>query len=129
MNELIIKVKYFTEKELACRCGCKRLNYNLDFLFRLLGFRVYFGQPLIVTSGCRCKKHNSEVGGVPNSLHECEDKEASAIDVTSKNNEELFKKACACGLFNEIEWHKTDGKNFIHLGYDKNQKGNHFVVI
>jgi len=33
------------------------------------GFREYYGRPVIVSSGYRCKKLNDKVGGVKNSAH------------------------------------------------------------
>lgn len=132
MTDIMLKAGYFTREDLMCRCGCKRFNYDTNFLFRLLGFRTDFGKPLTATSGGRCVKHNLDEGGVATSLHQCETKPATAVDVTAgtpSQNEELYKAACASGVFNEVEWHKNDGQNFVHLGWDKKQVGNDFKII
>lgn len=43
---------------------------NLDKLMTWLDdFREYYGKPIRVTSGYRCKKLNNKVGGVSNSAH------------------------------------------------------------
>jgi len=35
----------------------------------LEAFRVHLGRPVIVSSACRCEKHNRKAGGSKNSLH------------------------------------------------------------
>jgi len=60
---LKVKIKYFSNDELKCKCGCGLLNYVDFFLTKLDVFRHQFGEQLIVNSGCRCKKHNLEIGG------------------------------------------------------------------
>ena len=60
---------YFRLSEFACKCGCgfcepdERLRETLNII------REALGKPIIITSGCRCKKHNAEVGGVEKSSH------------------------------------------------------------
>jgi len=51
---------YFTRKELACHC-CGELNISEDFLYKLVTARKIAGIPFLMTSVCRCKKHNLEV--------------------------------------------------------------------
>lgn len=81
---------------------------------------------LRVTSGGRCVKHNGDVGGVDTSCHQCETKKATACDVTNGNCEEIYKKSCASGLFNEVIWYQK--KNFVHLGLDRKKKVNFFQI-
>ena len=119
-----VKIEHFTDVELECRC-CGKLNYSEEFLIRLQAFRYMLGKGLTVTSPCRCIENNQRAGGELTSLHECETKQASAIDVTNSNCEEIYIKACKCGLFNEVIWYKK--KNIVHLGLDKKQTGNFFV--
>lgn len=121
-----VSINNFTEAELACRCGCHRLNYDDNFLVLLQAFRLIYGKALIPTSGCRCVSHNKNVGGVPTSLHQCQTKKASAVDVTGANVKEIFERAKAFGGFNEVIYYPK--KNFVHLGVDSNQKGNYFAV-
>ena len=35
----------------------------------MYSIRDHFNRPIIISSGCRCTKHNREVGGVRNSKH------------------------------------------------------------
>lgn len=61
---------HFQKSEFACKCGCgyDTINYNLVNL--LEDIRGHFGgNQLIITSGCRCAKHNAKVGGVQGSRH------------------------------------------------------------
>lgn len=122
-----VDIKNFTENELSCRCGCHRLNYDDNFLVLLQAFRLIYGKALIPTSGCRCAKHNLNVGGVTTSLHQCETQKASACDVTGDNVKDIFEKAKVFGGFNEVIYYPK--KNFVHLGLDKNQKCNYFAII
>lgn len=56
--------KYFTAKELACKCGkCGKGEADMDaeFMAKLDAIREECGFPLNVTSGFRCKAHNAQV--------------------------------------------------------------------
>lgn len=128
MTPITAKILNFSKEDFTCKCGCGRYNMDDNFLVRYQAFRLIHGKPLIVTSGGRCKKHNLNCGGVPSSLHQCETKKASAADTTG-DCAKIYRDACLCGLFNEVEWHKKDGKNFVHLGWDPNQKGTDFKII
>jgi zinc D-Ala-D-Ala carboxypeptidase len=55
-------LSFFTDKELACRCGCGLLPPP-DFRAKLERLRERFGKPLIVTSGARCAMYNELVSG------------------------------------------------------------------
>lgn len=68
------EMKWFNEKEFACRC-CGELppfaRENIEALVRevLDPAREKLGMPIVVNSGYRCPKHNREVGGVARSQH------------------------------------------------------------
>jgi uncharacterized protein YcbK (DUF882 family) len=61
-------MKYFQLKEFACPC-CGENNIDRKFVELLDKIREQYGKPMVVLSGYRCKKHNEEVGGVPESAH------------------------------------------------------------
>lgn len=129
MTKPVVTIENFDiETELTCRCryGCRRFNYSTEFLVRLQAFRYMLGVGLTITGPGRCIKHNADEGGEPTSLHICEGKQATAIDVTNSNCKNIYEKACSCGLFNEVIWYKK--KNFVHLGLDKKQNGNYFHI-
>lgn len=58
----------FILKEFECR-HCNTVKLHSKLMEKLQAFRTYLGVPLIVTSGYRCKTHNTNVGGAPNSYH------------------------------------------------------------
>ena len=120
-----VPIKNFSELELKCRC-CGLLNMSDEFLIRLQAFRYLLGKPLTVTSACRCKKHNKNVGGVDSSCHVGEGKKCTAADVTNSNCQEIYLQACKSNLFNEVIYYTQ--KNFVHLGLDRNQKGNYYIT-
>lgn len=61
---------HFTQSEFACKCGCGFDDINYKLVEILENIRSHFGdRPVIITSGCRCAKHNAEVGGVQGSRH------------------------------------------------------------
>jgi hypothetical protein len=124
---MVVIENFDIQTELQCRCGCRRFNYDTEFLIRLQAFRYLYGKEMLVTSGGRCVQHNKDEGGVDTSCHQCETKKATAVDVTTGNCKTLYERACASGLFNEIIWYQK--KNFVHLGLDRNQNGNYFSKV
>ena len=123
---ITVKIKNFTEKELSCKCSCKMFNMDEEFLIRLQAFRYLLNMSMTITSACRCKAHNKAVGGVDTSCHQCETKKATAVDFTCSNLQKAFDLVRNTKLFNEVIWYKNKG--FIHLGLDRNQKGNYYMV-
>lgn len=61
--------KHFKRSEFACTCGCGYDTVDKRTLEILEDVREHFGQPVVITSGCRCPKHNARVGGAPKSTH------------------------------------------------------------
>jgi len=61
--------QHFNRNEFACGCGCKFQAADVELLEILEKVREHFGKPIIVTSGCRCLKHNHEIGSKDTSQH------------------------------------------------------------
>lgn len=59
----------FARAEFRCRCGCGLDDVAPLLVDSLQAVRDILGRPVIVTSGCRCGKHNAAIGGARNSLH------------------------------------------------------------
>ncbi len=59
----------FSRAEFACQCGCSLADPHPLLVTGLQEVRDIIGQPIIITSGCRCAEHNAAVGGVPDSQH------------------------------------------------------------
>lgn len=99
----------FQDVEFTCRCGCGYMAINPDIVNRLQVIRDIIGLPIKINSGCRCEKHNKEVGGAPNSYH----LRGMAIDWTV----EEYHMATIARLLKDWSggFHFYEGWNFIHI--------------
>lgn len=83
--------QYFSEAELRCpHCGilfvCGDLLFSLDLL------RERMGEPMYLTSACRCPEHNEAVGGSTGSLHLTEaNKPCKAVDVKATSSSYRYR--------------------------------------
>jgi uncharacterized protein YcbK (DUF882 family) len=83
----------FSEEEMLgkinCQCGCGMQLQERTVRF-LLALEEYYKKmihkDIVVTSGARCPKHNSAVGGVANSSHTL----GLAVDISFVNSHELY---------------------------------------
>lgn len=78
------ETKYFRRDEFRCKCG-KHCNGfpvepNEKLVETLETIREHFGVPVTVSSGIRCKTHNTNVGGASKSQH----MEGTAADIVVK---------------------------------------------
>lgn len=62
-----MNTKHFKESELACNC-CGETRPSVALMIVLEDVRVNLGVT-IITSGYRCFKHNTNVGGAKGSRH------------------------------------------------------------
>lgn len=65
---------HFSYVEFRCNDGgkfpeCQRIWILRDHVRRLEAYRAHVAAPVRIVSGCRCKRHNKEVGGASNSQH------------------------------------------------------------
>lgn len=62
--------EHFKRSEFACKDNCGKDDIQVELVFILEDIRKHFGNnAVIITSGCRCIKHNAKVGGVQGSRH------------------------------------------------------------
>lgn len=61
--------KNFDSKEFACQCGCGFDTISPKLVEELQLLRETLNTPITINSGCRCPKHNKEVGGAGESIH------------------------------------------------------------
>jgi len=61
--------KWITRAELACKCGCGFDTADYGLVCALNAIREHFGQPVIITSGCRCSAWNKAQGGAAGSQY------------------------------------------------------------
>jgi uncharacterized protein YcbK (DUF882 family) len=101
----------FSRSEFACKCGCGKDNISPKLVGALQALRDTIGEPIIINCGCRCVKHNKEIGGVKDSQHVL----GKAADIRCKNlsPKELKKFAEQIPEFNNggIGLYKT----FLHV--------------
>ena len=104
-------MKHFTIDEFRCP-DCGKAEMNEDFLEALDKARDIAGVPFIITSGFRCKKHNKQVGGKPNSAH----LRGLAADIAVQDNKVRFiiVQALLQAGFKRI----GIAKKFIHCDMD-----------
>jgi len=107
-------MKYFDIHEFDCPC-CKVNKMDRTFLGLLDEARKKANTPFIINSGFRCKKHNDEIDGKPNSSH----KLGLAADIKVKNSSAKYKilKSLLEAGFKRIGVYKT----FIHVDLDFNK--------
>jgi uncharacterized protein YcbK (DUF882 family) len=60
---------HFSRREFACRCGCGEFIICEELIELLEEIRRRYGDPIVITSGYRCQKHNEAVGGSESSYH------------------------------------------------------------
>lgn len=80
----------FSAAEIACR-GTGAIRINTDAMDKLQSLRNRLGKPLIVRSGYRSPKHNSDVGGAPASKHML----GTAFDIAMSNHDPVVFEAAA----------------------------------
>jgi uncharacterized protein YcbK (DUF882 family) len=59
----------FKRPEFACKCGCGFDAIDPDLVNGLQWLRAEIGKPIVITSGCRCAKHNAAERGARGSMH------------------------------------------------------------
>jgi len=118
-------MKHFSERELRCKC-CGQLppsvRENITSLVDnvLDPVRDQLGEPIYVTSGYRCPKHNAEVGGVPNSQH----MRGEAADIHCSDNMKLARLIVAQGKFDQLILYPT----FLHVSYKRVGTNRHRIL-
>jgi len=62
--------KNFSRYEFECQCKCGFNTVDAELIKVLEKLRLVLRGPRItINSGCRCERHNAEIGGSPNSQH------------------------------------------------------------
>ena len=108
-------IEYFEKSEFACKCGGKHCKgYPAEMNEKIVKvadkIRKHFGVKVIVSSGLRCAKHNTNVGGVTNSRH----KLGKAIDfcVVGKTSKEIL---AFVNKQSDIRYTYAINDHFVHM--------------
>lgn len=113
-------VMLFSHEELACRATGK-VKLTKGFAEHLMGLRLAYAMPLIVTSCCRSLEHNGRIGGHPSSLHIYDIPQrpiddpldgTAAIDVQTINAD---VRPLLVSLAIERGWSVGVARGFVHL--------------
>jgi uncharacterized protein YcbK (DUF882 family) len=102
--------EHFNSNEFTCKCGCGFNNISVLLAEKLERARKACGVKFVITSGCRCKKHNAAVGGVENSSHT----KGYAVDIALDDKNRVIIIQALRKEFNRI----GIAKNFIHVDID-----------
>ena len=108
--------KNFRRSEFACRCGCGLAEPAPALVDGLQALRDAIGRPLVITSGCRCAKHNAEVGGTAASRHLPDDEgacHAADVRVRGMAPRELYARAARLYRFGGFG--VDDERGILHL--------------
>lgn len=104
-------MSYFKEEEFACPC-CAGADMNPELIEMLNEARLFFGEPIVITSGRRCASHNNRVGGSKTSSH----LNGTAVDISCAGSGKRMKLVCA--LFDAGFGRIGIAKTFIHVDVD-----------
>ena len=106
--------KNFKVSEFACKCGCGFDDIDQRVINMCQIIRDALGVPVHVNSGCRCEKHNANVGGVKGSNHT----KGLAADLSCSLGAvkmfETVKKLHAEGKLPDLDYCKRY-KSWIHI--------------
>jgi zinc D-Ala-D-Ala carboxypeptidase len=109
--------KHFSTEEFECKCklpSCKEQRISKELIDKLQELREELGIPLTVTSGFRCKDHNTAIGAAKASQHIL----GMAVDIRINDLTRLLEAS--------IKRFKAVGdgrvKGFIHVDVRKTDK-------
>lgn len=106
------KVTHFKESEFTCKCGCGLNNVDDIFIQKLIEARYLAQIPFKINCGCRCEKHNKDVGGVTDSAHT----KGLAVDISTRDDRSRFiiVSALMKAGFSRVLLYDT----FVHVDMD-----------
>ena len=107
-------MRFFTEDEFKCSCGCG-LGFeqmNDTFLSRLVFARGWSDVPYVINSAIRCEKCNKAVGGSATSSH----LKGLAVDIACPSSNARFKIIHGLQIMKFTRF--GIGFDFIHVDLD-----------
>jgi zinc D-Ala-D-Ala carboxypeptidase len=105
--------RFFNKNEFVCGC-CGKAEMDDEFMRKMVNLRLAAKQPVLITSGFRCEKHNKKVGGASHSPHL--EGLAADIEVLGADARRLVGAAEFCGFSGIGISQKGDwSSRFIHV--------------
>jgi len=103
---------YFKAKELTCKCGCNKVEFDLGFLATLNAIREECGFSFALSSAYRCPEHPVEARKEVKGAHT----HGKAVDIlaSGENALEIIRVAQKHGIQRIGIQQKGSGR-FIHL--------------
>lgn len=101
----------FTRAEFACRDRCGFDTPDPALVTGLQALRDALGKPIVITSGCRCAKHNTAEGGAKRSMHVAG--KAADIKVAGMSARQLYAAARLIPQFRGFG--VDDARGFLHV--------------
>ncbi len=107
--------KHFTRSEFECKCGCGNGDISKTLVEKLNTVRELLKEPITITSGVRCLKHNRFIGSKDTSSHI----KGLAVDIKATDSVYRYKLLRVL-YFLGFERIGID-KDFIHVDIDKDK--------
>lgn len=97
--------------EFACGCGCGFNDIDHNLIIKLQAVREEIGNPIKITSGCRCPTHNEAEGGNAFSAH----LSGHAADIScTHSHKRMTLLPVLCRVFRRVGVKNS----FIHVDID-----------
>jgi zinc D-Ala-D-Ala carboxypeptidase len=112
----------FSVNEFKCKCGCESILFSKDLLDSLQDYRDRYGS-VIITSGYRCPKYNSEISTTG---HDGPHTTGFAVDIATDTNSQ----------YNIVRFYLSSyhakgigiAKNFTHIDFLTNAMSDKYSV-
>ena len=118
MDQIVQQHSYFKREEFACGCGCGFDDLSPVLWETLDRVRQIVDRPIVINSGCRCRRHNDAVGGSVNSSH----LNGWAVDIRtpagSGSGEDDYRSRLVRALIHSGCNRIGIGKSFVHVDID-----------
>jgi uncharacterized protein YcbK (DUF882 family) len=123
MNRIVLS-RNLQVWEIECNCGCGFIGISKELVAMWQAARDLFGEPIQITSGCRCESHNKNIKGSPTSSHI----KGLAMDVTCRNPTQfnLLRLAWCFGRAGIPRVCFRNGATFLHIDVDDSKSGGFF---
>lgn len=104
----------FNINEFSCKCGCGFNIIDQRVIDMAQTIRDALGVPVKINSGCRCEKHNKNVGGVKGSKHTKGLAADLSCSLGAKKMFDTVQNLHAEGKLHDLDY-CIRYRNFIHI--------------